>query len=80
MIVFLCVIAGALGKGEMRGGRSICVMIDERTLEDFITFYIYSCLYRLDSESVMGQERLNFPTHAKVVRSESHFVALCLKV
>ena len=57
VIVFAFVIAGALGKGEMRGGRSICVMIDERTLEDFITFYIYSCIYRLDSESVMGQER-----------------------
>jgi len=45
---FFCY-SGTLGKEEMRGGRSICVMIDERALEDFITFYIYSYLYRLDT-------------------------------
>lgn len=50
MIFFPFVIAGALGKGEMREGRSICVMIDERALEDFIKFYIYSSLYCLDSD------------------------------
>ena len=31
------------------GGRSICSGIDGRTLEDFIIFYIYSCLYSLDT-------------------------------
>jgi len=52
---FFCY-SGTLGKGEMRGGRSICVMIYERASEDFITFYMYSCLYRLDSvETRMSQ-------------------------
>ena len=30
--------------------KQVFVMIDERVLEDFATFYIYSCLYRLDSD------------------------------
>lgn len=49
---------GSTRKGEMRGGRSIYVMIDQRALEDFITFYIYSCLYTLDSDET---RRANFP-------------------
>ena len=71
--VFPFVITGALGKGEMRGGRSICVMIDQRALEDFITFYIYSCLYTLDSDETRMSELLS---HPEAVRSESCFVAI----
>ena len=48
--VFPFIIVRALGEGEMGGGRAICVVIDRRALEDFISFHIYSCLYHLDSD------------------------------
>ena len=48
--VFPFIIVRALGKGEMGGGRALCVVIDRRALEDFILFHIYSCLYHLDSD------------------------------
>ena len=34
-------------------------MIDERALEDFIPFYIYSCLYRFGSDETRTSELLH---------------------
>lgn len=59
----------------MRGGRLICVMmIDERALEDFIKFYIYSSLYCLDSDGT----RMSKLPHSCQVRGIG--VAFCCVV
>ena len=47
------------GGNERRKIDNLCVMIDERALEDFIPFYIYSCLYRFGSDETRTSELLH---------------------
>ena len=45
-------------KGGIEVGRSICLIIGGRILEDFILFYIYRSLRCLDSNGIEGSEFL----------------------
>ena len=44
---FLCYRASALEERDMKRGRSICVVIDGRTLEDSLMLYNYILLFLL---------------------------------